>query len=340
MNDDTLARTITGRASDAEVVAVEAWRRQSPENERRFQAAARLLQLTSEGDSGRVPGLAPTANEIVEAAEAAVREESGTGRSGGPPGASRSYWLGRWGIAAAAAGISFLLGLFIARSVVAPADVPTFAAEQFVTGSTEQATVVLNDGTVVRLAPESRISVPTGAATRDVTLVGQAYFAVAHDESRLFTVRTSSGDVRVLGTRFTLEADAEDLRLVVVEGSVVLADREERNEVHVRRNQMVRVVRGTRLPVAEVPDATALTEWVGSFLAFQDTPLRDAIREVEREYGVQVDISDAVLLDRTFTAWFDGWPLADVMEVVCMVAGAECEVSDSLVTMTAGALAR
>lgn len=336
MNDDKLARFLTGRADSAERDEVQAWRQSSAENERDFQQLARLLTLTGEVDKERLPGPAPAATDIIAAAEAARSAE----RSSNPTPHGRGRRALVWAPAVAAAAVVVSLGI----SQLGPATSPEpdaastaaeeFGVQQFVTGPSEQATVVLTDGTVVRLSADSRLEVPDDADGREVSLVGRGYFAVTHDPSRPFRVRTASGDVRVLGTRFSLDTSLEDLRLVVVEGSVAL-DGPDQPEIHVAENQMARIVRGTRLPVVTVPDAILLADWVGDFLAFQDTPLHRVVDEIEREYGVQVVITDPVLAERTITAWFGGWSLEDVMEVVCIVASARCDVSDSLVTMQA-----
>lgn len=329
MNDDLLARALTGRASETELAEVLAWRRRSAENERRYRTVGRLLGLASRADRDREPGRAPTAAEIIAAAD----EVPNTGAGG--PRIARASRAGRvWRVAALAAAAMILVVLAASHLMRSNAAPPAGAVQQFVTGPTDQATVVLADGTVVRLAPESRLLIPAGSGPRDVTLVGRAYFAVTHDESRPFTVRTGSGEVRVLGTRFAVDASVEDMRLVVVQGRVAVAGINDDEEVLVTHNQMARVIRGSLLPVVEVPDPTILADWVGIFLAFQDTPLRDAAREIEREYGVTIEISDPALADRTITAWFADWALTDVMEVVCMVANARCEAGDSIITIT------
>jgi ferric-dicitrate binding protein FerR (iron transport regulator) len=200
---------------------------------------------------------------------------------------------------------------------------------EFATGGQEPANVVLSDGTLVRLAGLSRLRVPT-AEVREVSLAGRAYFAVTTDPGRPFTVHTTIGDVRVLGTRFALEASEEDLRLVVVEGSVALVIDGAETVVHA--NQMARHVRGTTLPTVEVPSTLQLAEWVGRFLAFRDTPLREVVQQVGEMYGIAIDM-DPSLANKTLTAWFADWTLEEVVEAVCMVASAECEVTEDLVTI-------
>jgi transmembrane sensor len=198
-----------------------------------------------------------------------------------------------------------------------------FGVDQFVTGTSEMSTVHLRDGSVVRLAPRTRLTVTGPANQREVALDGRAYFAVAKDKGgRPFRIHTSAAEVNVLGTRFDLKAEGDDLQLVVIEGRVALftpgSDRV------VAGGEMTRVAGGNALPVTKVPDAARLVNWVGNFLAFQDTPLREVAAEIERRFGTRIRIPDPALGDRTITAWFADRTVAEVLRIVCAAALAEC----------------
>lgn len=325
MNDDILARVLTGRATDAERRRVEEWCRQSDANEGRFQALARILAWSRDAESQR-PISPPPGIEAILAAS--IEEESAP--TAVPSAPKPKLWARSRRVLMAAAALAALTIGGPRLFTNAPTS-PDFGVHQFRTGPSEQATVVLTDGTVVRLAPESRLALDEASSDRSVSLVGRAYFSVARDEARPFTVTTGAGDVKVLGTRFVLDASVEDLSLVVVEGRVALSGGEEESDVEVRDRQMARVVKGTRLPIVEVDDPSSFADWFGDFLAFQNTPLREAATEIERAYDVTIDIADPALAQRTITAWFAGWELPEVMEVVCIVANARCDINGSTV---------
>ncbi len=72
--------------------------------------------------------------------------------------------------------------------------------------------LTLEDGTRVWLNSGTEISYPKvfGRRSRSLTLLrGEVLMDVTKDESRPFTVETSSADVKVYGTRFDLVSDAE-----------------------------------------------------------------------------------------------------------------------------------
>lgn len=83
----------------------------------------------------------------------------------------------------------------------------------------------LPDGTRVVLGPATRLTVPAGygRAERTVTLDGEAYFAVARDAARPFTVRAGPAVVRDLGTAFVVRGStAGRVVVAVTEGLVRL----------------------------------------------------------------------------------------------------------------------
>jgi ferric-dicitrate binding protein FerR (iron transport regulator) len=138
--------------------------------------------------------------------------------------------------------------------------------------------------------------------------------------------------VRVLGTRFDVEARERDLQLLVVEGVVEVRD-EVSARARVEAGELYTVMDGRELPAASVPDALPLMGWAGNFMAFQSTPLADAVLEIERQYGVRIEILDPVLATRMITAWFTDRPLEEVLRVVCLAVAAQCKSVDGVILM-------
>lgn len=324
--DELILVSLKGEATLAEERELLRWRRESDENERYYQEFARAWQLAEGGDELLFPGPVPTAADVIRIAEAELDEATSS-----RPRRARNLVHG-WGMRVAAAAAMVLLGFFAAdlRTDEPPLDLG-YGADEFVTGAGETATVSLRDGTVVRLAPESRLRLTGDMREREVHLAGRAYFAVAKREGKPFRVRSSAGEVTVLGTRFDLQTDREDLRLVVVEGRVAVAARG--HETEVGAGEMSRVVEGTLLPVSRVPDVHTQIDWLGRFLAFQATPLADVARELELQYQVRVEITDPELAGRTITTWLADRSLEDVLRIVCAVALAECSAGDGVVTI-------
>src|SRR5262249_24351181 len=146
-----------------------------------------------------------------------------------------------------------------------------FGPAEFVTGTSETSTVRLADGSVVRLAPESRLRIDNKGTGRDVWLEGRAYFIVTKREHQQFRVGSAAGDVVVLGTRFDVNTRTDQLGLVVVEGRVALEVGPD--HVEVAANNHTRVARGISPITTTIAKVDSAVSWVGNLIVFQDTPL-------------------------------------------------------------------
>jgi len=328
--DYLLFRSLKGQATAAEEEKMLEWRRLSPENEAYAQNLSRLLALTSlayGGSHGDV-GPPPDAAELVRAAESTPGASRGV-----PGGCVRGPDSGRrllrrlGGLSAAAAALAAILMIRAGGQVSSRVeDLPGFGVEEFITGPTDVTTVQLRDGTVVRLAPESRLRLTGRGGGREVVLEGLAYFAVARMPGHPFTVRTRGGDAVALGTQFEAEARGKELRVLVVEGRVALAAAG--SSVELGAGEMARAVEGAVSAPTSVSDPWRLLKWTGDFLAFQGTPVDEVAAEVERHFGMSVRVMGENLAEQTVTAWFADATAEDVIRVVCKVLGAECSIEE------------
>lgn len=313
--DELICRSIEGRAAKAELRRLDAWRRASPTHEARFQETRRLLQVI-EGEVRAEPiPPPPTVDHVVARGE--LRESSRLGRQ-----ASRRRWSWRIVPTVAVAAVALLL-------LLRPAEPEfSFGKGEFVTGAGETATMVLADGSVVRLAPLSTLRITGVAGSREVFLDGQAFFAVARMPEHPFRVRTRAGDARALGTQFEVVANDEDLRLVVLEGRVALES--SGGEVEVKAGELSFVSHGMTSAPVKVEDVKPLVPWLERFLVFQSTPLREVAVQLEREYGVRVEIADSTLAELMVTGWYADKTFEEVIAVVCGVVNAKCLVEDGV----------
>jgi len=127
---------------------------------------------------------------------------------------------GRWAWIAAG-----LVACGLAAFVAWPqAQLMTVAPVVLQTAPGQHRVATLADGTQVTLDGATRLEVRLGARRRQVELVnGEAFFDVAHDARRPFTVKAPEGSARVLGTAFDLERGDGRLELSVRRGRVRLA---------------------------------------------------------------------------------------------------------------------
>ena len=330
--DELLLRHLRGQTTDEEKRSVEAWLHESPDAGRELNELRLLVEAGRAADLDVEPG-APPATELVvrdaEARRAASIRRANDRRTRGRPARSRFGLFAGWATAAAAVVVA--LGIYASNR---PGGIPepgALAAQEFITAPGETAMVRLGDGSVIRLGPASRLSTPTRDLARTVTLEGEAFFSIATNPAQPFRVTTAAGTARVLGTRFHLAAQLDELRVVVVEGTVALGTATE--EIQVGAGQAASLIDGRPGPIRAASPFDEAASWLDGFLIFQDTPLTLAIREVEQRYGARVEVEDPVLLERTLTMWFTSRSLDEIMTVVCNVIDAQCSVADGTVRM-------
>lgn len=343
--DELLLRHLRKQTTEEEDAAVEEWlaadvdgASDSPERERTLAELRRIVEAGRIADRRIVPGDPPAAEDVIWRAEArrAAAPGSGVARLGRQFNVLRRR-RGRFDLVAAAVVAVVGVGVWQVIAGLGGGSGPagtTAATREFTTGPGETEMVRLADGSVVRLGPDSRLAtawptnLPEGAA-REVTLDGEAFFAVTSDPARPFRVVTDAGTAQVLGTRFHLAADAEELSVAVIEGRVALAGPD--HEVQVGAGQATRLLSGLPEPVGAAVPAGSMADWLDGFLIFHDTPLGVAMEEVEARYGTDVVIRDDALTNQTLTMWFDAKSLAEVMTVVCSVIDARCSIDAGVV---------
>ena len=316
--DELIERAARGEARADDVETLAAWRRKSIGNEQHYRRTMKLLEeLRSTTDRAT---RAPSVETILKRPR--------TPRQPKP----RRQLLIRSFVGAA---LVFTLVLsFVMR--FEPQELDTASAPNdghgYATGPFEMATIQLTDGSVVHLAPNTKLRfVPTGDA-REAILDGRAFFSVSHIPGRSFRVHTRLGDAKVLGTRFELSTDATVLTLIVVSGRVSLAST--KNAIEVLGGQQSTVRHGTVLAPEPVTQAETLEQRIGKFLAFQDTPMEEVAREIGEVYGVRVTLGDSSVVGRTVSGTFIDRDAKHVLEAVCSAVNAQCESRSGEVVMT------
>ena len=166
----------------------------------------------------------------------------------------------------------------------------------------------LEDGTRVWLNADSRLEYPAvfPSGRREVSLSGEAYFAVARDTSAPFTVRTTRGDVRVLGTEFNVKCYADEgvMEATLVEGQVGLSE-ERAGSVVLEPGEQALVGEGVQgIAVREV-NVQHYIGWKENRLSFQGETLEEIMQVLARWYDIEVVFEDARLRGLEFSGNLD-----------------------------------
>ena len=158
----------------------------------------------------------------------------------------------------------------------------------------------LPDGTEVTLAPGSKLSY-SEKSPRKTQLEGKAYFEVARDEAVPFEITADGAFVRVLGTKFMVDAGSSVKEVYVTEGKVLFAKSSDAEGVILTKDMQATLSPDENVPVIAVePDVNSIAWQRGSFI-FDKTPLREVLETLSKHYKVSFATTD---LDKQLSGEF------------------------------------
>ncbi len=261
------------------------------------------------------------------------------------------FWLVRAAAALLLVGFVTLLVRELAGPPGTPSD--SLALREVVTEPGQRVNLQLDDGTRVRMNAGSVLRMPGTFSdqVRMVHLSGEAYFEVTGD-ARPFVVATDRGQmIEVLGTEFNVKSyHDEPFQVVVSRGVVSVHEMEqdliENGEAHLQElaedsGQGIRLERGQMMTeqggsmqVYREVDLSRELAWLEHRLVFDDTPLRQVARELERWYRVKVVLSEPDQGDLRVTATFENEPLNEVFRSLSLSLNLDYVIEDRQVVFS------
>ena len=198
---------------------------------------------------------------------------------------------------------------------------PTTPDRLFTTHRAERADVRFSDGTHVILNVDSRLQVPAsyGQGARVVMLDGEAFFEVAHDITRPFSVLTKAGVAEDLGTAFVVSSYAEDrgMRVSVVTGEVALRrDSAAARIARLEGGEAARMDSSGKVTSRQAINVKNELAWTTGRLVFFNTPLKEALPRMSRWFDAEILLGDSALANEEYTASFRDQSLATVLELL------------------------
>lgn len=207
-------------------------------------------------------------------------------------GEAHSGWLRRHGYWAAAA--------LVVAAVVAAwwFQTRTPAEVRYATRIGGLETLTLQDGSRVTLNTNTAIRVRFDQGQRRIDLdSGEAFFEVAPDPGRPFSVAAANTRTTALGTAFSVHLTGLDVSVIVSGGKVQVGTEGTRSSAAptLLGTGDQASVRGTEVTVRRISDSEldALLSWRAGFLVFRDTPLEQAVAEFNRYRTQKIRIEDA-----------------------------------------------
>ncbi|MBO9728987.1 MAG: DUF4974 domain-containing protein [Chitinophaga sp.] len=188
--------------------------------------------------------------------------------------------------------------------------------------------LTLSDGTQVWLNAESSLRFPVHftEADRKVYLTGEAYFMVAADARKPFSVVAGQAEVAVLGTEFNIMAYENEpaMQTALVSGSVKV--KTAHGETLLQPGWVGVTENGNT--TAKQMDIAALTGWKRGLFVFRNADITTVLHQLERWYDVTAVYPKEKVGSQHFTGAIKKYDnIEQVLEMLNQTGGANFKLS-------------
>ncbi len=291
-----LAKVLSGNAGEEEVSQLEKWKAESGDHSKDYDDSARAWKAT---ETWLAPGqIQQDKLKIINAVNRDLMEKSRRKKK-------RSL------IYLAAAILAFPIA--IATGILFPASFHQESQANCEVSAPRGhiSKCVLPDETEVWVNAGSSITYDPSAfmnKKRTIRLDGEAYFKVAKNKRKSFSVQTQLAEVIVTGTSFNVKAFAGSgsFETVLSEGSIELQLGEEykNQRLQIKPGERVSFKTGGKGINVQKVDERIYSAWRNGEIIFQDATLDDLIKELERIYDVHFKLLDPELGSYRFRGIF------------------------------------
>ena len=202
-------------------------------------------------------------------------------------------------------------------------------------------TFTLPDSSSVTLAPGATLGLQCHKDRRLVRMTGKVYFEVRHDERAPFRVEAGDGFVKVLGTRFQVDAPssrdaAGSVSVSVVSGKVLFSSAGSSKGVVLTGGRSAVLRSSSPEPVEIAPKHPNPAAWATGEFVYDGTPLKDVVSELSDYYGVTLaahpaasptaDSSRPLAPDLCLTGEFSTTSLPEILSLIKSALGVDIRI--------------
>jgi len=227
-----------------------------------------------------------------------------------------------------------LLTYMLAKNDFNPiADARSGLKTSFVVPLGQTAELQLPDGTWVWMNSGTVLSYATdfSSENRNITLDGEAFFSVTEDAEHPFNVKTSTVNIKVLGTSFNVEAYHDNLHEVnttLVSGKVEINDVNNKKIGELIPGQIARYDKLKGTVNIEKTDTSFYTSWKNGFIMFNNATLEEISQKMERWYNVKFVFENPQIKSLRYSGTIlRGKPIDQILEIMKITADIQYKIS-------------
>jgi transmembrane sensor len=240
----------------------------------------------------------------------------------------------RWPSGRAVGALAAAIALIIVAGFLL---VPFTRGTIVVTDRGERRELALADGSVIQMDPQTQLRIQLEGDSRHVRLTqGRAFFRVARDPQRPFSVQVDDTLVRAIGTAFGVERSPQGAVITVAEGKVAVSrgasgvthgdeilsapNGAAVPEILLTVNEQTTVPdAGPAAPVRKVDSDRSLA-WAEGRLVFENDTVAKVVEQFNRYNRVQLQVTDEALARRRLTGVFSASDPESFLAFIAAVA--------------------
>ena len=198
-------------------------------------------------------------------------------------------------------------------------------------------TIVLADGSKVTLNGEARLVYPRkfNSDTRNVSLEGEAFFAITKDPNKAFIITAKGAEIKVLGTSFNVIADDYKVEVLVESGKVQFSNINKQEESVILEKGDFAILKENSLNKTLMNDDNYLS-WKTQKMIFREMPLKDVAKVIERTYHVHIKFESEDIAREKINTTFNQDHLNDVLSNICLTFSLTYEKKGSTIIFKKG----
>lgn len=184
--------------------------------------------------------------------------------------------------------------------------------------------LLLPDSSEVILYPQTKLSFRYAPhhSERLAKLEGKAFFHVKRTDGKPFRVTTEEVEVEVLGTSFLVDATQTERTGVFVESGRVKVSAEDHDLV-LHAHEKAELSEGN-LQKGTIDDPASFFNRKKTKMVFNQTPLKDVIKEVEKQTGIRIELGRGVE-ENTVTTRIDPDNAEGIAAELAFLCGCKCD---------------
>jgi ferric-dicitrate binding protein FerR (iron transport regulator) len=198
-----------------------------------------------------------------------------------------------------------------------------------ITENGQRTKVVLPDSSIVWLNSGTTLSYPDDFLSncRKVIVSGQAFFQVAHKNNFPFEVQTNGLSLKVLGTKFDVNAYPElgEIAVVLETGKVELYHRNYESFRYTMKPGELATFSSidSSMHISNV-DPKIYSSWKDGKLIFRNTPMRTVIEKLERWYNINVEVKDIEVYNSIFNGTIKNESYEEIFRLIEIACPIKC----------------